>query len=220
MLSTIWHYHWFNAMCWNLIMNAKYKVRLDRVLSVDFELTCWEGPSPEGQTPEIIQIGICEIDNETLSRIRSESWYVRNTLSEVSPYCTELTGITPQILRKRGLPLEEAGRLVAKKYGSRNKGWMAWGSDKAAIDRDCEVKGVEGFLSNAFFNVGLLYSMVHCDSRSVGLAEAADRFGISFEGRAHDAGADADVLAEIWCALGQLIKLPATAPEPTTQFRP
>ncbi|MCS4089857.1 3'-5' exonuclease [Rhizobium sp. BK176] len=196
-------------------MTAKYKVRLDRVLSVDFEMTCWEGEPPPGQFPEIIQIGITEIDNESMTRLRSESWYVRNQYSEVSPYCTALTGITPAILRRRGITLAEAGRIIAKKYGSKNKGWLAWGSDKAAIDRDCASKNVEAFFSNAFFNVGLLYSMVASDGRSIGLDEAAERFGISFEGRPHDAGADADVLAEVWCALGGLIRLPSIGPEPS-----
>ncbi|MBY3433144.1 exonuclease domain-containing protein [Rhizobium laguerreae] len=196
-------------------MNAKYKVRLDRVLSVDFEMTCWDGEPPHGQVPEIIQIGISEIDNETMTRLRSESWYIRNELSEVSPYCTALTGITPSILRRRGIALSEAGRIIAKKYGSRNKGWLAWGSDKAAVDRDCAAKNVQPIFSNAFFNVGLLYSMVASDGRSVGLDEAAERFGISFEGRPHDAGADADVLAEVWCALGGLMRLPSARPEPS-----
>lgn len=201
-------------------MNPKYKVRLDRVLSVDFELTCWNGPPPEGQVPEIIQIGVCEIDSDTMTRVRSESWYVRNTLSEVSEYCTELTGITPQVLRKRGLPLSDVARIVAKKYGSRNKGWIAWGSDKAAIERDCTVKGVDEFFSNAFFNVGLLYSMMQGGSGAVGLAEAAERFGISFEGRPHDAGADADVLAEVWCAMADLVRVPTPLVSEVPVHRP
>jgi Inhibitor of the KinA pathway to sporulation, predicted exonuclease len=133
--------------------------------------------------------------------LRSETWFVRNEFSEVSPECAELTGITQSMLRRRGLPLGEAGRIIAKKYGSRNKSWIAWGSDKAAIDRDCQVKRVEPFLSNAFFNVGLLYSMVAGESRSVGLAEAAERHGVVFGGRQHDAGADAEVLAGVWCVL-------------------
>lgn len=197
------------------IMKAKYKVRLDRVLSVDFEMTCWDGEPPPGQVSEIIQIGITEIDNETMTRLRSESWYVRNELSDVSTECTRLTGITPAVLRRRGIPLGEAGRIIAKKFGSRNKGWLAWGSDKAAIDRDCHAKNVEPIFSNAFFNVGLLYSMVASEGRSVGLDEAAERFGISFEGRPHDAGADADVLAEVWCALGGLLRLPTVHSEPS-----
>lgn len=196
-------------------MNPKYKVRLDRLLSVDFEMTCWDGVPPPGQTPEIIQIGISEIDNESMNRVRSESWYVKNELSEVSERCTNLTGITPTILRRRGIPLAEVGRIIAKKYGSRNKGWIAWGSDKAAIDRDCHAKNVDPIFSNAFFNVGLLYSMVANEGRSIGLDEAAARFGIEFEGRPHDAGTDADVLAEVWCALGGLMRLPSINAEPS-----
>jgi inhibitor of KinA sporulation pathway (predicted exonuclease) len=199
-------------------MSGKYKVRLDRTLAIDFELTCWDGPPPPGQASEIIQIGISEIDNESLSRIRSESWYIRNTLSEVSAECTRITGITPDILRKRGLPLAEAGRIIAKKYGTRNKSWMAWGSDKEAIERDYAAKNVTPFLSNAFFNVGLLYSMVLNDGRSIGLSEAAERFDITFEGRPHDAGADADVLAEVWCALAQSMR-PAV-PYPVRGYSP
>jgi inhibitor of KinA sporulation pathway (predicted exonuclease) len=203
---------------------AKYKVRLDRVLSVDFEMTCWDGEPPLGQVSEIIQIGIAEIDNESMTRVRSESWYIRNEMSDVSPYCTQLTGITPAILRKRGIQLGEAGRIISKKFGSRNKGWLAWGSDKSAIDKDCKTKGVEPFLSNAFFNVGLLYSMVASESRSVGLDDAAARFGISFEGRPHDAGTDADVLAEVWCALSGLIRIPGplfpNAQIPSSSFKP
>lgn len=202
------------------MMNAKYKVRLDRVLSVDFEMTCWDGAPPQGQVAEIIQIGITEIDNETMTRVRSASWYVRNELSEVSPECTRLTGITPAILRRRGIPLAEAGRIIVKKFGSRNKGWLSWGSDKAAIDRDCQAKNVEPIFSNAFFNVGLLYSMTVSEGRSVGLDEAADRFGISFEGRPHDAGADADVLAEVWCVLGTLMRVPTVQLGPSILHAP
>ena len=194
-------------------MQPKYKVRLDKTLAVDFELTCWDGPTPPGQVPEIIQIGISEIDNETMSRGRSESWYVRNVLSEISPECTRITGITQQLLLKRGLPLAEAGRLIRKKFGSLNKSWVSWGSDKEAIDRDCLAKEVPPVFSNAFFNAGLLYSMAQCEGRSVGLAEAASRFGISFEGRPHDAGADADVLADVWCSLTSLVKVPARIEE-------
>ena len=194
-------------------MIAKYKVKLNNTLSVDFELTCWDGEPPEGQVPEIIQIGVAEIDNESLVCSRSNSWYVRNELSEVSEYCTTLTGITGQLLRKRGIPLSEAGRLIAKNYGSRNKSWMAWGSDKAAIDRDCAVKGVETFFSNAFFNVGLLYSMAMQESRSISLDEAAARFGVSFDGRPHDAQVDAEVLGGVWAGLARSIRGQTPAPD-------
>jgi inhibitor of KinA sporulation pathway (predicted exonuclease) len=33
--------------------------RLDQILVVDVESTCWEGEPPDGQEPEIIEIGLC-----------------------------------------------------------------------------------------------------------------------------------------------------------------
>ena len=38
---------------WSMIMARK----LDRILVVDIEATCWEGNPPPGQTSEIIEIG-------------------------------------------------------------------------------------------------------------------------------------------------------------------
>ena len=183
------------------MMSAKYKVKLGRSLAVDFEMTCWERGDIHAQTPEIIQIGIAELDIKTFSRIRSCSWYVKNDLSGISDYCTSITGITQKILDKQGVPLSEAARLIAKKYGSRNKSWFAWGSDKNAHDNDCFVKSVEPFLSNAFIDVGLLYSQIASEHKSVGLDEIAERLGITFEGRPHDAKADAEVLCDVWSNL-------------------
>ena len=182
-------------------MTAKYKVRLDRSLSIDFELTCWEKDDPKAGTPEIIQIGIAELDFETFGRIRSDSWYVKNEFGDISDYCTSITGITQRILDRQGMPLADVARIVAKKYGSRNKSWFAWGSDKAAHDIDCQRKSVEPFLSNAFFNVGLFYSQLAAESRSLGLDEVAERLDIAFEGRPHDAKTDAEVLCDIWAKL-------------------
>jgi inhibitor of KinA sporulation pathway (predicted exonuclease) len=177
---------------------GKYKVRLDRSLAVDFELTCWQGAPPEGELPEIIQIGITEIDSDTFERTRSGLWYVRNEFSVVSDYCTELTGISQSTLRKQGRSLKEVAGSILKTFGPMNKPWIAWGSDKDAIERDCVAKGVPMFFSEAFYNAGLLYSIASGEGKAVGLAEAARRLGIGFEGREHDAGADADVLAAVW----------------------
>ena len=40
--------------------------KLDRILVVDVEATCWEGDPPPGQTSEIIEIGLCVLDVPTL----------------------------------------------------------------------------------------------------------------------------------------------------------
>lgn len=173
------------------------KIRLDKILSVDFELTCWEGPPPPGQRPEIIQIGLCEIDCLTWERTRTGMWYVKNEQSGVSEFCTELTGITQRVLDRRGVPLSEAARLLKKKFGTLGKTWMAWGHDLDDHDADCASKGVEKFMSTSFLNLGLLYSQVAGEGRSLGLGETCERLGVEFGGKAHDALDDAVALADV-----------------------
>jgi inhibitor of KinA sporulation pathway (predicted exonuclease) len=67
---------------------------LDHVLVIDVESTCWDGPPPEGQRGEIIEIGVCALDVGSLERQERRSVLVRPENSEVSPFCTELTTIT------------------------------------------------------------------------------------------------------------------------------
>jgi len=63
---------------------------------VDVEATCWEGEPPAGQHSEIIEIGIVVLNLETLERTGKRSVMVRPEHSEVSAFCTRLTGITPE----------------------------------------------------------------------------------------------------------------------------
>ncbi len=68
--------------------------KLDRILVVDVETTCWEGDPPSGQTNEIIEIGLCVLDVPTLARVEQRDIFVRPLCSTVSPYCTQLTTLT------------------------------------------------------------------------------------------------------------------------------
>ena len=36
--------------------------KLDKVLVVDIEATCWEGANPPGMANDIIEIGVCLLD--------------------------------------------------------------------------------------------------------------------------------------------------------------
>jgi inhibitor of KinA sporulation pathway (predicted exonuclease) len=59
--------------------------RLDRILVVDVEATCWEGDPPPGQISEIIEIGLCVLDVTTLARVEQRDILVRPGCSTVSP---------------------------------------------------------------------------------------------------------------------------------------
>jgi len=74
--------------------------RLDQILVVDLECTCWEKAPPPGQVGEIIEIGICLLDPNTLTRWNRESIFVRPERSQVSPFCTSLTTLTQEQVSK------------------------------------------------------------------------------------------------------------------------
>ena len=75
--------------------------KLDRILVVDVEATCWEGDPPPGQISEAesaavegIEIGLCVLDAATW-RVSSDAiLLVRPVCSTVSPYCRQLTTLT------------------------------------------------------------------------------------------------------------------------------
>ena len=92
--------------------------KLDRILVVDVEATCWEGDPPPGQFSEIIEIGLCVLDVTTLARVEQRDILVRPACSTVSSYCTQLTTLT-QADVDGGMPLAEACQILAHEYQAR-----------------------------------------------------------------------------------------------------
>ena len=64
---------------------------LDKILVIDLESTCWDGPPPEGQVSEIIEIGVVTLDVAALQRVDKQSILIKPTKSEISAFCTQLT---------------------------------------------------------------------------------------------------------------------------------
>ena len=85
--------------------------KLDQVIVVDVEATCWESGPPPGQESEIIEIGVCVLDLQTGQRVTQASILVRPERSEVSPFCTQLTSLTPRQVA-RGVSFAYACRLL------------------------------------------------------------------------------------------------------------
>ena len=61
---------------------------LDKILVIDLESTCWEGPPPLGQVSEIIEVGLVVVDVATLTRGEKRSILVKPVKSQVSEFCT------------------------------------------------------------------------------------------------------------------------------------
>jgi inhibitor of KinA sporulation pathway (predicted exonuclease) len=182
---------------------SKYDVRDDRNLFIDVELTCWDGPPPPGEAPEIIEIGVAELDLETLEVTRSHSYLVLPVFSTISPYCTDLTGITIGEMRRRGRPLREVSPRIVKDFGSRSKQWLSWGPDRRAIDGDHAAKGVPDTFSAAFVDMGLEFKHSLGLSRSIGLTRAMQLYGLERTGRIHSGEQDAVDTALLWAEMSR-----------------
>lgn len=181
------------------------RIRLDRMLVVDLELTCWEaGAPPPGQRSEVIEIGIAELLlQDGAPRVgRVASFLVRPPRgAEVSAYCTGLTGISPEGLRSRGRALAEACGSIRKAFGGAGKGWAAWGRDDRELADACARAGCESPFSDEFINLGAVYAMMAGAGRPVSLPDALTALGLGFEGTRHRASDDAVNAARAFAAM-------------------
>jgi inhibitor of KinA sporulation pathway (predicted exonuclease) len=176
--------------------------RLDTILVVDLEATCWEEPPPAGQEHEIIEIGLCLLEVTTLERVEKRAILVRPGRSVVSPYCTALTTLTQEELEREGVSLAEACTLLREAYRSRARPWASYGDyDRHQLKRECRRKGVDYPFGPRHLNVKTLFALANALPREVPLDEALRRQGFPLEGTHHrgmdDAWNIARLLAEL-----------------------
>jgi inhibitor of KinA sporulation pathway (predicted exonuclease) len=89
--------------------------KLDQIIVVDIESTCWEAAIPAGQESEIIEIGVCTVDIASGRRLEKESILVKPERSKVSQFCTQLTTLT-QAQVDQGIAFPEACSILKNKY--------------------------------------------------------------------------------------------------------
>ena len=166
-----------------------------KVLIIDLELTCWNEPTE--QIPEIIQIGLVEVDTLTREITRKKEMFVIPEKTELSDFCTELTGITKKQVYKQGVSYEKAVEVLNTKFGFKNKLVIGWGRDDKAF-RD----GIDQYM-----NLSHLYSMINLTDQKFKLEDAIKEQGLFFEGKAHNALVDAENTAKLFLSL--LNKIPS-----------
>jgi inhibitor of KinA sporulation pathway (predicted exonuclease) len=176
--------------------------RLDRIVVVDVEATCWEGEPPPGEESEIIEIGVCLLDTATAERVERVGFLVRPVSSSVGPFCTRLTTLT-QAEVDRGVSLEEGCRALRQRFRTQDRVWASYGDyDRRQFERQCRRDGVAYPFGTSHINVKTLFAVAHGLSREVGMAEALERIGIPLEGTHHRGADDAWNIAAI---LGRII---------------
>jgi inhibitor of KinA sporulation pathway (predicted exonuclease) len=178
------------------------KKRLDHILVIDLEATCWQGAPPEGQESEIIELGLCVLEVASGRRLENPSLLIRPERSTISDYCTQLTTLT-QAEVETGMSLAEACRLLREKYRSRERTWASFGDyDRWQFQKQCQARGIEYPFGRTHINVKNLFALVHNLPKEVPLDDAMALVGFPLEGTHHRGGDDAWNIARL---LGQIL---------------
>lgn len=166
---------------------------LARILVIDLEATCWQGPPPPGEESEVIEIGNAILHVDDLHVEPGPEILVRPTRSSVSPFCTELTTLTQEMLDERGLPFAEAvAALEAAHGGLRAVVWASYGNyDRRMLLAECERHGVDFPLSDTHMNVKRLVALMGGWKGETGMLKAMKRLGLeATPGSTHHRGGD------------------------------
>lgn len=171
--------------------------KLDKILVIDVEATCWEGDPPEGQTNEIIEIGLCVLDVASGERSPQRAIMVKPQRSTLSAFCTQLTTITPEMLVD-GFSFAEACRLLRDEYQSHQRTWASYGDyDRLQFAKQCEEEGIPYPFGRSHINVKNLLALQLGLKKEVGLQRGTSLLGLPFEGTPHRGADDAWNIAAV-----------------------
>lgn len=166
----------------------------------DTEFTAWPGSMANrwlkpGEFREIVQIGAVKIDAKSLAMVAEFEVLVRPRFNPVlSDYFVELTGITNDAVKARGVDFREAYDRFVEFVGSDQMG--AFGRDDLVLVENLDLHGIgDAPPLSEHRNIvpwlrenGIVTAGLHaCD--------VAEVCGVKFDGRKHDALDDARSLA-------------------------
>jgi inhibitor of KinA sporulation pathway (predicted exonuclease) len=173
-----------------------------KIIIIDLEATCWEGNPPKGQENEIIEIGICILDSTTGIVTKNKGILITPVISKVSPFCTQLTTITQQMVYNEGILLEDAFDILREEYDSENYTWASYGAyDLNMIKKQCSKFRIDYPFLDEHINVKELFASIKGLQKGVGMNGALKMLNIPLEGTHHRGVDDAKNIAKIlnWC---------------------
>lgn len=175
--------------------------KLNQILVIDLESTCWEKEDKTHQESEIIEIGLTLIGVATpSSRYGKESILVKPTKTEINEFCTKLTTLTPEKVEEDGIPFSEACQYLKNFHRSKKVTWASWGDyDRRQFERQCKRENIPYPFGPTHLNVKNLFALVKELGRECGMSEALQRLEMPLEGRHHRGIDDAWNIAAILC---------------------
>lgn len=172
--------------------------KLDKIVVVDVEATCWNGNPPDGMTSDIIEIGVCLLDVNTGEITGNRGILVKPTRSTVSEFCTELTTITPKMVETEGIDFKQAVKILKAEYDAQSRIWASYGAyDLKQFQRQCADLDVGFPFGPSHINVKSLFAVKHKMNHETGMAGALGILQLPLEGTHHRGVDDARNIAKI-----------------------
>jgi inhibitor of KinA sporulation pathway (predicted exonuclease) len=185
--------------------------RLDQVLVIDIECTCWDGPPPAGEDSEIIEIGLCPLDISTGRRLGKQSLLVRPTRSRVSAFCTKLTTLTQEQV-ERGGTFADACQTLRRDYFAADRLWASAGDyDRRMFEKQCRQTNVPYPFGPSHLNVKTLFAVGRALPTELGVDGMLGVLGLPLEGTHHRGDDDAWNIALILAKLLASLRKSASA---------
>ena len=183
-----------------------HKNRDDTILNVvDLEATCWDTHYGTGGNPlpEIIEIGITELNLRTCTLGRTEGILVRPTEGTISEFCTQLTTITPEMVVDQPY-LATQVQYFREKYNTKNRMWASWGEyDKSQWLRECGRTSIPYPFDSFHINIKAVFATLYL--HRLGIDEALGVIREPFSGTHHRGGDDSRNIAQLYVTLLETI---------------
>lgn len=179
------------------------KLDLTKLHIVDLEATCWLDKQYQEEQSELLEFGLVEVDLEAQVIKKQFSRLIIPTQTDISAYCTKLTGITQELIKNQGVDLASFAASLRAEFPSSEIVWAGWGHDKAFFDEALRKAKVANPLEHCeYINLQWLYSFLRGKSEILSLHKALEAEGLEFvNGTQHRALPDAYNTARVMLSL-------------------
>lgn len=174
------------------ILIRLWLISMTDIIFFDIEMCCWEDKSPG----EIIEISLVRYNTQQQNISGVSQYYITPQTDDISSYCTQLTGITPQKIQRCGMPFNHVIQSIKRKYGKSNI-FCSWGRDDLIINKYCIQYGIVTPI-HEFINGSKLFNMLtKSDDTNKSMYKMLQHYQIPVHGKAHNGLDDAINLSRL-----------------------
>ena len=172
--------------------------KLDKIIVIDVEATCWKDKIPLGYVNEIIEVGIVVLNLGTMETSEF-SYLIQPKYSKISEFCTELTGIKQEDVSSLGFFFSDFCDKVKKDIPHlKDYTWASYGDyDRRQFEKDCQLWNIPYIFGRTHLNIKNFFALKKLHPREVGMSKALNILGLKLKGKHHKALDDARNITRI-----------------------